>query len=219
MKPDPLIHHRQSIRLKGYDYSTPGAYFVTICVQNRKCVLGEIVAGQMRLNAIGVMAQTEWRNLPQRFPGIILDAHIFMPNHMHGIIVWAGPDPALEGASVRAGLVPAPEEADPTSEAPATTLEGASTRDAPTESASAVLGDIIGAFKSITTHQCILGVRQLGWPPFPGKFWQRNYYEHIVRTEADLARIRAYILNNPAKWAWDQLHPAAPPNPFNREQS
>ena len=196
MEYSPLKHHRRSIRLKGHDYAAPGAYFITICVQNRECVLGEITDGEMRLNAMGAMAQTEWRKLPQRFPGITLDACIFMPNHMHGII--------LIGPSVPARLVPAPM--------------GASTRDAPTESAPATIGDIIGAFKSITTHEYIMGVRQLGWPPFSGKFWQRNYYEHIVRAEADLARIRAYIQNNPARWARDRLHPAAPPNSTNGDQ-
>ena len=77
------------------------------------------------------------------------------------------------------------------------------------------LGNIIGAYKSITTHEYILGVRNLGWRPFLGRFWQRNYYEHIVRGEADLARIRAYIRNNPARWALDQL---ALPNRLNQDQ-
>jgi REP element-mobilizing transposase RayT/membrane protease YdiL (CAAX protease family) len=190
MKHDPAKHHRRSIRLKGYDYAQPGAYFITLCVQNRECMLGEIENGEMRLNAVGVMAQAEWQELQQRFPGVTLDAFTIMPNHMHGIIIIE----ASEDASVRAGLVPA--------------LAGASTRDAPTNA----LGHILGACKSITTPAYIMGVRQSDWPPFSGKFWQRNYYEHIVRDEADLARIRAYIQNNPAKWAQDQLHPAASPN-------
>jgi putative transposase len=204
---DPAKHHRRSIRLKGYDYAQPGAYFVTICVQGRECLLGEIADHTLRLNAIGAMVQAEWQQLPQRFPEISLDAFVIMPNHMHGLLFLAPPAGAsardgastrdaptspppddMLGASVRAGLVPAPSE----DEAP--------TRGAPT------IGDIIGAFKSITTHAYIVGVRERGWPPFSGKFWQRNYYEHIVRDAADLARIRAYIGNNPARWALDQLH-------------
>jgi putative transposase len=192
---DPAEHHRRSIRLQGYDYAQPGAYFITLCVQNREGALGEIVDGTMRLNAVGVMAQTEWQDLPKRFPGVTLDAFTFMPNHMHGIVIIQ----ASEDASVRAGLVPA--------------LAGASTRDAPTNA----LGNIMGAFKSITTHAYIVGVRQSDWPPFFGKFWQRNYYEHIVRDEGDLARIRVYVQNNPAQWALDQLHPAAPRNRFNQD--
>ncbi len=108
----------------------------------------------------------------------------------------------MPGESYRAGLVPALDGAS----------TGASTRDAPT------IGDIIGAYKSITTHEYILGIRQLGWPPFSGKFWHRNYYERIVRDESALARIRAYIQNNPARWGADQLHPAARPNRFDEDQ-
>ena len=206
----PKPRRRRSIRLKGYDYAQPGAYFVTICVQNRECLLGEIADAQMRLNAVGAMAQTQWQKLPERFPRLALDAFVFMPNHMHGIILIGAANGASApdgestiGASVGAGLVPAPDEES--------TL-GASTRDAPTISSPAALGDIIGAFKSITTHEYIIGVRQLGWPPFARKFWQRNYYEHVIRDEADLARLRVYIQNNPAQWALDQLHPAAPPS-------
>ena len=90
---------RRSIRLKGYDYAQPGAYFVTICVQNRECLLGEIADAQMRLNAVGAMAQTQWQKLPERFPRLALDAFVFMPNHMHGIILIG----AANGASAPDG--------------------------------------------------------------------------------------------------------------------
>ena len=108
---DPLTHHRRSLRLKGNDYAQPGAYFITICVQHRECLLGNIASGQMNLNAIGIMAEIEWQKLPERFPGLTLDGFVFMPNHMHGIILIGGyPIGASSNeASVGAGLVPAPD--------------------------------------------------------------------------------------------------------------
>ncbi|WP_299757204.1 transposase [uncultured Chloroflexus sp.] len=196
MKYDPEKHHRRSIRLKGYDYSQAGAYFITIVTQDRACLFGEVVDGEMRLNDAGRMVWDEWDALPDRFPGLELDAFVVMPNHVHGIIVLTGsatvgaglvpaPDgdmPAPDG--VRAGLVPAPNEA--------------TTRVAPT------IGDIVGAFKSITTVAYIRGVKQSGWPPFRGRVWQRNYYEHIIRNEESLNRIRQYIADNPLRWAFDR---------------
>ena len=83
---DPGIHHRQSIRLKGYDYSQCGAYFVTICVHNRGCLFGAIADGKMQLNEIGVMVQHGWEWLPQQYPYVAIDAFVVMPNHFHGIL-------------------------------------------------------------------------------------------------------------------------------------
>jgi REP element-mobilizing transposase RayT len=80
-----------------------------------------------------------------------------------------------------------------------------------------VLGDIVGAFKSISTNKYIEGVKQNGWPRFDKRLWQRDYYEHIIRNERALDAIRAYIVNNPANWQADQLHPDAPPNQFNQD--
>jgi putative transposase len=84
---DPRAHQRRSIRLKGYDYAQPGAYFVTICTANRQPILGEIVNGAMRLSAAGRIVEQEWRRLVRHFPNIRLDAYVIMPNHLHGIIV------------------------------------------------------------------------------------------------------------------------------------
>jgi hypothetical protein len=87
MKYDPDIHHHRSIRLKGYDYSRAGAYFVTICAQNRECLFGEILDGEMALNDAGRMIETIWHELPEHYPGIGIDAFQVMPNHMHGIVI------------------------------------------------------------------------------------------------------------------------------------
>ena len=84
---NPNIHHRKSIRLKGYDYSQAGLYFITICVQDRKCLFGKIVDDEMILNDYGTIAYQQWQELPERFTNMELDVFQIMPNHMHGIIV------------------------------------------------------------------------------------------------------------------------------------
>ena len=136
------------------------------------------------LNDAGRMIQTVWDAIPEHHSGIETDAFVIMPNHIHGIIVITATNAsasvgtsksASASASVRAGLVPAP------------------TTDATT------VGDIIGAFKSRTTVEYICGVKTHGWTPFLGKLWQRNYYEHIIRDEHALERIRDYILANPLR--------------------
>ena len=86
MKYNPDIHHRRSIRLQGYDYSSPGAYFVTMCTHNRECLFGEIANGKMRLNELGKIASQCWLAIPDHFPHARLGAFVIMPNHVHGII-------------------------------------------------------------------------------------------------------------------------------------
>ena len=196
---DPNRHHRRSIRLKGYDYSQAGAYFITICTQDRACLFGKVVNGEMRLNDAGRMVLAEWNMLPERFPHVVLDAFVVMPNHVHGIVVITNPatdDTATTAPTiVGTGLVPVPNA-------------GATTRVAPTvgDIVAPTVGDIVGAFKSRVTVEYIRGVKTSGWPPFRGRLWQRNYYEHIIRTDDALGRIRAYILNNPARWETDTNH-------------
>ncbi len=189
---------RRSLRLQGYDYAQAGACFVTICTQGRECLFGEIMDGKMLSNDAGRMVNEEWHALPQRFPTIELDAFVVMPNHVHGIIVIApsGNNPAPVGA----GLVPAPGLVPALGRVPA--RNGAITRVAPT------LGDMVGAFKSRVTVKYVHGVKSNGWLSFHGRVWQRNYYEHIIRDEASLHRIREYIANNPLQWALDRENPA-----------
>lgn len=182
-------HHRRSIRLRGYDYSQVGAYFVTICTQDRVSLFGEVIDGNMRLNDAGQTVVAEWVSLPNRFMTVRLDAFIVMPNHFHGIIVVTGPN---TGANIGANTG---------ANTGATT--GATTRVAPT------VGDVVGAFKSRVTVEYIHGVKAHGWPPFPGRLWQRNYYEHIIRDDDALICIRRYICDNPAQWASDREHPHA----------
>jgi REP element-mobilizing transposase RayT len=177
---DQNRHHRRSIRLKGYDYSQAGAYFITLCTQDRACLFGRVMNGEMRLNDAGRMVWAEWHRLPERFPHLVLDAFVVMPNHVHGILVITDPAPTV-GATVGA-----------------TPTVGATTRVAPT------VGNIIGAFKSRVTVEYIRGVKTSGWPPFRGRLWQRNYYEHIIRNEHALNAIRQYIMENPRRWHRDR---------------
>jgi putative transposase len=177
---DPRKHHRRSIRLKGYDYSQSGAYFVTICIHQGQCCLGEVHDGVMIPSPAGVMVAECWEALRQRFPNIELDVFTLMPNHVHGNILILEP--------------------------------GLTANERPL-----VLGNVVGAFKSISTHEYIDGVQEKGWEPFNKRLWQRDFYDRIIRNDRELEAIRAYIVNNPANWSGDKLHPAAPPNTFNRD--
>jgi REP element-mobilizing transposase RayT len=197
---DPDRHHRRSIRLEGYDYTQAGAYFVTVCTQDRACLFGDVIEGEMRLNDAGRMVTAIWDDIPSRHPSTGTDAFVVMPNHVHGIILVGAP---LVGAR---SVVGARSDVRPT--AGTTTPNGATTRVAPTgDPKRPSLGDIVGAFKSITTNEYALGGTSGGWPPFPGRLWQRNFYEHIVRNDRDLDRIRQYIADNPARWAEDPENP------------
>lgn len=191
---NPAIHHRRSLRLKGYDYSLAGAYFVTICTKDRACVFGEVVEGEMRLNEAGRMVEQCWQSIPEHFALVELDAFVVMPNHIHGIVVLVG-----------AGLVPARDvpDRDRTPKTGAPTMEAPTMR-APTRGAPTTLGAVVGAFKSRVTVEYIRSVKNGILPPFKQRLWQRNYYEHIIRNEDALARIREYIVSNPLMWALDR---------------
>lgn len=192
---DPARHHRRSIRLKGYDYTQPGAYFITLCTQNREHLFGAVVEGEMRLNAWGKIAREEWFTTARLRPYVRLDEREFvvMPNHVHGII-WIVDDDD-DGDNVGGN-----------------TIVGAQRRCAPTVATTTIqsinvapgsLGAIVRAFKSAVTQR-INAAR--GTPGAP--VWQRNYYERIVRDETALANIRAYILANPLRWTGDRENPA-----------
>jgi putative transposase len=188
MRSDPNHHHRRSIRLKGYDYTQLGAYFVTICTQNRACLFGEVVDGTMLLNDAGRMIQTAWDDIPVHYAGVAIDAFVVMPNHIHGIVVLVG--------------------AAPCGRPPLGQASSSGQARGPTPTMAISLPDVVHRFKTLTTKQYADGVKQSGWLPFPGHLWQRNYYEHIIRDEESLSRIRQYIADNPAQWALDRENPA-----------
>jgi putative transposase len=189
---NPNIHHRKSIRLKGYDYSQAGMYFITICVHNRACLYGNIKNGEMLLNDAGQMVENEWLKLLHRFPNIQLHEYVVMPNHFHAIMEMVGStlvvDPNDEMVAHNMGQH---EKGQPQGIAPTKTK---------------TVGDVVGAFQSIVTVEYIRGVKQLGWEQFNGKLWQRNYWEHIIRNEQSYQRISEYIINNPKNWDVDKLN-------------
>jgi hypothetical protein len=98
MSYDPEIHHRKSIRLRGYDYSAPGRYFVTICAQEKACLFGGIADGQIALNDYGRIVENVWKELPSHFPLVELDRFVVMPNHFHAIAVIVDPRAKRVGA-------------------------------------------------------------------------------------------------------------------------
>ncbi|MCK9295183.1 MAG: hypothetical protein M0P70_08855 [Desulfobulbaceae bacterium] len=214
---NPAIHHRRSIRLQGYDYSQAGAYFITICTHNRECLFGAVGAGskpapsigskpalgpgpqdraglepaptqstdQMALNEFGEIVQYTWDDLPNHIAGIELDAFVIMPNHIHGIIVITGAGlKQKERAGLeqkeRAGLEPAP-------------------------TGTRILPEIVRQLKTFSARRIN---RKRVTPGLP--VWQRNYYEHIIRNEDNLNRIREYIANNPVNWQSDENYLVMP---------
>jgi len=162
--------------LAGYDYGQAGAYFITVCVQGRKCLFGEIVDGEMRLNDQGKIIQEEWLRTGIVRPNVELDVFIIMPNHLHGIINLLN-----VGATRRVAPTAMRRPRGP--------MAGS-------------LGAILGQFKSITTKR----IKKHGYN-YSSQIWQRNYYEHVIRNEDELEKIREYIVYNPSKWATDPENP------------
>ncbi|MFN4006656.1 MAG: transposase [Chitinophagaceae bacterium] len=185
---NPNIHHRKSIRLKGYDYTQAGLYFITICC-NRGGELhspfGYIENGQMILNEYGQIAYNEWMKTPEIRPNVELGAFIIMPNHMHGIIRLLGRG-ELHSPN-ETGIYDMPEPPD-----------NGGVCKTPLQSPSQTVGAIVRGYKSSVT-------KRLGLLGFNGKLWQRNYYEHIIRNELSYQNISNYIINNPAKWQEDKF--------------
>jgi REP element-mobilizing transposase RayT len=194
---DPNKHHRRSIRLRGYDYSQPGTYFITIVTHNRQCLFGEIINGAMVLNEAGFIARKCWLEIPSHFPHAQLDEFIVMPNHIHGIIVIRDNDHIgvknidIENAGAKNFSPPPPlsNNFSPPS------FNHFSPQ--PFKSPSRTIGSIVRGFKIGVTkwfrqNTDIYNV------------WQRNYYEHIVRNEKEFNNIRRYIINNPVNWANDK---------------
>jgi len=197
MKYNPQKHHRRSIRLKGYDYTQTGAYFITVCTWQRQCLLGEVVNGEMQLSRYGEAVKFNWDILPKRYDGVQLDAFIIMPNHVHGIIFlpdWGGEGAGLDTlfpTTVALAVKPAPTESI------------ASVKSSHKPSKIYGLPEIVRGFKTFSSRRINQLRSQLGIP-----VWQRGYYEHIIRHEESLTAIREYILKNPWNWQNDDLHPA-----------
>ena len=164
-------YQRHSLRIKNYNYSLPGAYFITVCTYRKENILGYIIDGKIELNVLGKITVKEWLRTFQIRKNIQLDEYIVMPNHFHGIIILTENNKGV--------------------------LQYAPTNKF--RSPSQTIGSIVRGFKSAVTRE----IKRLDYPFFYS-IWQRNYYEHIIRNENELNRIREYIQNNPLRWQYDR---------------
>jgi REP element-mobilizing transposase RayT len=179
---------RRSIRLQGYDYTQPGAYFITICTQDRACLFGKVADGQMQLNDAGKTAEQCWQEIPSHFPTVVLDVFVVMPNHLHGIVVLND----YVGAT----------HASPLQRNNASPVQNGVSPGRPRGPQGRSIASIIGSFKSAVTKR----INEIRMTP-GASVWQRNYYEHIIRDDESLNRIREYIANNPLQWEFDRENP------------
>ena len=179
---NPSRRNRRSLRLSDYEYGTTGAYFVTVCTKDRIPLFGEIDHSEMRLNEFGNIVTACWFDLSHHFPNIQLDTFIVMPNHVHGLI----------------------EITDEFSETPvgaqhAAPVPGAKLRTSTPNVQRGSLAAIVRCFKAASARRINLSAGMPGTT-----IWQRNYYEHVIRGELELQRVREYIVNNPVRWDEDE---------------
>ena len=167
-------YYRRSVRLKEYDYSQPGAYFITILASDRSHIFGKIADDQVQLSEIGRIVKHEWLRVEKRFPHVQLGAWIIMPNHFHGIVNLIETETNIHPSNGRA-------------------LEHFGSP------VSGSIPTIIRSFKSSVTQQY-----QLLTQNYSTKIWHRGYYDHVIRDEEDLENTHNYILNNPFKWIEDE---------------
>jgi REP element-mobilizing transposase RayT len=201
---NPKIHHRKSIRLKEYDYANANWYYVTICTQGKEHLFGKVINNKVVLNSFGKIVQEEWLRTKEIRKNVDLDYYIIMPNHIHGIIIIEynanelninGGRDTMHRNNFNVGATRRVAQ----NNTPNNNI-GASHRLAPTIQPNS-LGSIIGQFKSICTKR----IKSISDYPHQS-IWQRNYFEHIIRNDEDLYRIRKYIRQNPLKWQLDECY-------------
>lgn len=171
---DERNKQRRSLRLQDCDYSHAGAYYVTICTFERRCLFGEVRDGEMLLTRSGQIADEEWQRTALLRKNVKLDTYVIMPNHIHGVILIL--EERQEGTAAPCPYEPRFGNA-----------------------VSNSLASIVGSYKSVVTRR--INERR---GAFQEPVWQRNYYEHVIRDEDDLNRVREYIVNNPICWGDDE---------------
>lgn len=189
---NPIIHRRKSIRLPGYDYSQPGAYFITICTHDRLPLFGKIVDGAMVLNTAGKIVEKCWCAIPGHFPQVTLDEFVVMPNHVHGIIIVGATNPVRTNDPVGANdysPLQSNETSTQSNEIPRPLQHGT----------SGTIGSMVRGFKIGVTRwfRANTDIHAV---------WQRNYYEHIIRNEDAYLAIAEYIQTNPQRWEIDTYY-------------
>lgn len=196
MRPDEEVPKRRSIRIQGYDYSQGGAYFVTICAHRKRLLFGRVTAGTVRLNDVGNTVAQYWEAIPNHVAQVIVDEYVVMPNHFHGILIISDDSGwpvaachSLDTSEVSGGPACYTHQRE----------QGRQRLSGPKPGS---VGSIVRAFKSAVTR----AMRQRA-SGITGPIWQRNYYEHVIRDESGLNRIREYIRTNPMRWERDREHP------------
>ena len=175
------MRERKKIRLRNYDYSKSGYYFVTICTKNREKWFGGIESGRMRLSKFGEIARNFWVKISEHFKEVSVDEFSVMPNHLHGILVI---EEIMVGNAYMRSLQ---------------------------NRTKMLLSKIIQQYKSSVSRIVNLSRNDI---PFQ---WQRSFYDHVIRNEVELSRIRDYIQNNPLKWDLDRENPLS--KAFNLEHN
>jgi len=181
MKYDPSRHHRQSYRFQRHDYSSAAAYYVTLVTKNRLCLFGSVVGDEVVFSDLGKIADEFFRAIPQHFQYASIDIHQVMPNHVHAVIVIAD-------------TVGATHWVAPTRIAP---------KGYPRGPQCGSIGAMLGSYKMAVTRQAIarFELRDV---------WQRNYHDHIIRTDQEWQIIRNYIQSNPSQWLSDEEYQTLP---------
>ncbi len=177
--PPEVLPVRHSPRLSGHDYSSPGAYFITLCTERKRCVLGSVHNDVVVLNPLGTLVRDTWRDMESRCRGVTVDVFEVMPNHIHAIVFLS----LLED-----------------SQAPAST---AGNLNCP----SSGLPNMVRRFKTFTTTQAARDTSLCDSLSRRGTLWQRSYYDHVIRNDSSLQRIRDYIVTNPLRWSLDRENP------------
>jgi REP element-mobilizing transposase RayT len=226
---DPQKHHRRSVRLKGYDYSSEGAYYVTIVAQGRECLFGGIIDGEMHLSKYGEIIQKWWDEILVHFLNVELGAFVIMPNHIHGIIyivterrgevlsprdnpnsnnqdiISPHDHPKNNNQNVNIGDA-YNQGGEINDEGVKTKNQGGETQNMGGETPplrGPTLGQIVAYFK----YQSTKAMNKIETENSITKFWQRSYYEHIIRNEKELQQKTDYILDNPSQWDEDDDNP------------
>jgi REP element-mobilizing transposase RayT len=218
------LHKRKVLRFKGYDYSSVGYYFMTICCQNREHFLGEIENGVMILNDAGKMVEKWYFELENKYHDKRCHEMVIMPNHMHCIIENVSNThenqcctnnkidndenhgrPVDENQCCKNNKIANDEKCGHPVDDNNDKKTPPSQYGMHNKIYGASISDVMDWFKTMTTNEYIRGVKQLGWKRFNKKFWQRSFNDKIVHTEYSLERIRNYIINNPATWGKDKF--------------
>jgi len=195
---------RKSIRKDGYDYSSDGLYFITICAQNHQCVFGEIRNRKMLLNPAGEMIDKWYKELINKYPNIKCREYIIMPNHFHCIIEIINfiktdnVDTEKMDAHVGTSLRGRPHFGNGNIPIQQYGMQN--------QKYNASIFDMMDWFKTMTTNEYIRGVKNDNWQRFNKRLWQLRYWDYIIRSHNKYLRISQYIIDNPCKWNDDKLN-------------